>query len=62
MALSDCENCWDTPCTCGFNWRFWTDERLQQVIQTLEKVRRIKRETPGIENDKEAFKEALRNG
>lgn len=20
MALSDCEKCWDTPCTCGYDY------------------------------------------
>ena len=20
MSLSDCPKCWDTPCTCGYEW------------------------------------------
>lgn len=22
MSLSDCSKCWDTPCTCGWGYRF----------------------------------------
>lgn len=33
MALSDCEKCWDTPCTCGWDYRNWSKERLEIFIQ-----------------------------
>lgn len=23
MSMSDCEKCWETPCTCGFSYRDW---------------------------------------
>lgn len=23
MALSDCEKCWQTPCSCGWEYRKW---------------------------------------
>lgn len=26
MALSDCAKCWDTPCTCGWDYRNWSKE------------------------------------
>jgi hypothetical protein len=30
MALSDCEKCWDTPCTCGWDYRRRSEQyRLQ---------------------------------
>jgi hypothetical protein len=24
MAMSDCEKCWETPCSCGWDYRNWT--------------------------------------
>ncbi len=38
MSLSDCEKCWDTPCTCGWDYRDWSIERLKDQIQMLKKV------------------------
>ena len=35
MALSDCINCWDTPCTCGWSYLVWDNERIQRLIETL---------------------------
>ena len=26
MAMSDCEKCWDTPCSCGWDYRNWSQE------------------------------------
>ena len=24
MALSDCPRCWNTPCTCGYEYKDWS--------------------------------------
>ena len=35
MALSDCEKCWDTPCTCGYRYRNYSDEALAKLIASM---------------------------
>jgi hypothetical protein len=35
MALSDCEKCWDTPCTCGWGYRNYSPERLSEFISNM---------------------------
>lgn len=39
MALSDCVKCWDTPCRCGWNYRTWTKDALNEFIKILQNVR-----------------------
>lgn len=38
MSLSDCEKCWDTPCTCGWEYRYWETEEIYQQIMMLRMV------------------------
>ena len=36
MAMSDCPKCWDTPCTCGYEYRnFHKEGRLRQASVVL---------------------------
>lgn len=36
MSLSDCPRCWDTPCTCGYEYRNYTeDEAVKFVLECL---------------------------
>lgn len=35
MALTDCEKCWSTPCECGWEYRYWTDEYFAQFIAEI---------------------------
>lgn len=35
MALSDCEKCWDTPCTCGWEYRNYSDEAFAKFIADI---------------------------
>ena len=39
MAMSDCEKCWETPCSCGHGYRDWSAERLQSQIDMLNQVK-----------------------
>jgi len=33
MALSDCEQCWDTPCTCGWQYRVELRKLADRLLQ-----------------------------
>ena len=32
MSLSDCPECWNTPCTCGYEYRNEANEELARII------------------------------
>lgn len=45
MSLSDCSECWDTPCTCGYGYRHWSIKQLEDQIDMLQKVMIDKKQT-----------------
>lgn len=44
MALSDCEKCWDTPCTCGYQFINYSQEKLVEFIKSVTSQRPDKKE------------------
>ena len=36
MALTDCERCWDTPCTCGYSYETWETPAIQSLADVLQ--------------------------
>ncbi|AEH03641.1 hypothetical protein AVT69_gp216 [Pseudomonas phage PhiPA3] len=38
MALSDCYQCWETPCKCGHDYMDWTEKDLKGQIAMLQGV------------------------
>jgi len=38
MSMSDCDHCWNTPCTCGWDYRNWSLEDLKKQIKMLAEV------------------------
>ena len=44
MSMSDCINCWDTPCTCGYNYISWGDSQIDGLIKTLRIVKDFKKQ------------------
>lgn len=36
MSMSDCFNCLNTPCTCGYEYSYWSkQERINQAAVIL---------------------------
>ena len=35
MALSDCPKCWDTPCTCGYQYRNYGGPMLEEQVFSM---------------------------
>jgi len=46
MALSDCIHCWDTPCTCGWEYRNLPIEELQNRVGMFAMMLAFKRRNP----------------
>jgi len=38
MALSDCDKCWETPCSCGWKYRNWPYSRLVEMRDIFQKL------------------------
>jgi len=35
MAMSDCPKCWETPCKCGYEYQYYSDEELVDFITSI---------------------------
>jgi hypothetical protein len=35
MSMSDCIKCWNTPCDCGYEYRDWSWDRINEFVQTI---------------------------
>lgn len=35
MSLSDCPQCWETPCRCGFEYKDWSKEQVAEFIKKI---------------------------
>lgn len=46
MALSDCIHCWDTPCTCGWEYRNYSMEALQERVKMVTLIMAFKQQYP----------------
>ena len=38
MSMSDCVKCWDTPCTCGHEYKDWKTDRLIAMRDVLQNI------------------------
>lgn len=48
MSLSDCPECWNTPCRCGHEYQSWTPAELRSQIAMLERVLARKPQTENL--------------
>ena len=35
MSLSDCVKCWDTPCTCGYDYKDYSKRRRIELASVV---------------------------
>lgn len=33
--MSDCLKCWETPCSCGYDYQDWQKERKKKIIKAI---------------------------
>jgi hypothetical protein len=42
MSLGDCSHCWSKLCECGWEYRDWPKNRIEELIVTLYALLRLK--------------------
>lgn len=53
MAMSDCINCWETPCSCGYDYlKYNTVESIDEKIKLLQAVKEVKLKYPNVKDIK----------
>lgn len=50
MGLSDCQMCWETPCSCGWEYRLYPVDRLSQHIADITQYRKKEEAIRILEN------------
>lgn len=38
MSLEGCIKCWDSPCTCGYEYKSWNIQYLKYHIAMLQRI------------------------
>jgi len=51
MSLSDCANCWETPCICGYDYRHSSKKYIEELRSVLLKVKKIQSMTPDLTDE-----------
>jgi len=41
MSMSDCPECWSTPCDCGYDYKGYGNEYFSKFISNLIKVKKM---------------------
>ena len=53
MSMSDCERCWNTPCSCGWDYIGWSKQSIELHIKMLTNILSL---TIQFKNNKEDIK------
>jgi hypothetical protein len=48
MSLSDCTECWSTPCTCGWDYRNYDDKSLREMKALFDAILEFRKKYPNI--------------
>lgn len=52
MGMSDCAVCWETPCSCGNEYKDWTVDRIKSQIEMLTNLLKEKESKSNEKKDK----------
>lgn len=47
--LSDCSRCWNTPCSCGWDYRNYDIKRLEKMKSLFESIIQFKKDHPNAQ-------------
>jgi hypothetical protein len=61
MSLSDCIKCWNTPCTCGWEYRFYSFTVITKYIASTLRYRTKEEAIKVLESAIEMIKERDEN-
>ncbi len=59
MAMSDCVQCWETPCMCGHDYKDWDEKKLKELIRVLNQQLESRKKPDPVADEKAATEKRI---